>query len=550
MRSIDAVGCDGGIAHAVAFLKGGKKKRKKETARRVELLIGSQAPASTNPTSESSNSVPLDQDGGRNSIAADDEFACLLPARVALEHPDASVRLHAVKRLLDDVEMAASTEADDVHSLSFDSGDAIDVCRSLLRRFLADNDSGVAAAAAGTIRRLIAEDIVSEEDIFGDAESIQSVIGGLLKWSVLDDIPSRSSLLLDVTGSEHVPTECDDFADKLESQPPSDPIEAMCCALALAGLAASTLLNAIDDEDVYSSTTESEGEVLRVLLIYICAHLDITSDGLDEEECINACELIHNAAAFALIHAISEDKEEQSDSICDIQEKASRLICENETCLAVLLRTCSGHDPSSTDGERADVDENMERRYMWACLFCMSKELLGSEQQVIGNNLAQNVLTVIHHILGMSGVNGDLTDREAAALLGHLVPCVASIISHNPTVLPAALIDLCASASLIAYDKVLRPAILYLFGSTSIDTDEEDVPGVGVTSNLYPVAILLEAASRYGVEEIAVTRLVNISCACMSKEKHYLASRRYYQRSCPSSIAFVAFLPIGQGVSD
>ena len=270
MRSIDAVGCDGGIAHAVAFLKGGKKKRKKETARRVELLIGSQAPASTNPTGESSNSVPLDQDGGRNSIAADDEFACLLPARVALEHPDASVRLHAVKRLLDDVEMAASTEADDVHSLSFDSGDAIDVCRSLLRRFLADNDSGVAAAAAGTIRRLIAEDIVSEEDIFGDAESIQSVIGGLLKWSVLDDIPSRSSLLLDVTGSEHVPTECDDFADKLESQPPSDPIEAMCCALALAGLAASTLLNAIDDEDLQLNYRERRRSAQSSAHLYLC----------------------------------------------------------------------------------------------------------------------------------------------------------------------------------------------------------------------------------------------------------------------------------------
>ena len=270
MRSIDAVGCDGGIAHAVALLKGGKKKRKKETARRVELLIGSQAPASTNPTSESSNSVPLDQDGGRNSIAADDEFACLLPARVALEHPDASVRLHAVKRLLDDVEMAASTEADDVHSLSFDSGDAIDVCRSLLRRFLADNDSGVAAAAAGTIRRLIAEDIVSEEDIFGDAESIQSVIGGLLKWSVLDDIPSRSSLLLDVTGSEYVPTECDDFADKLESQPPSDPIEAMCCALALAGLAASTLLNAIDDEDLQLNYRERRRSAQSSTHLYLC----------------------------------------------------------------------------------------------------------------------------------------------------------------------------------------------------------------------------------------------------------------------------------------
>jgi len=526
VRSIDAVGCDGGIAHAVALLKGGKKKRKKEAARRVELLIGSQVPASANPTAEASNSAPLDQDSARNSAASDDEFARLLPARVALEHPDASVRLHAVKRLLDDVEMAALTEADDTCGPSFDSGDAIDVCRSLLRRFIADDDSGVAAAAAGAIQRLIAEDIVREEDIFGDTESIQSVIGGLLKWSVLDDIPSRASLLLDVTDSEQedkdTPTEYDQLADKLESQPPSDPIEAMCCALALAGLAASTLFNAIDDEDIYSPAIESEGELLRVLLVYICAHLDITSNGLGEEKCVDACELIHDAAASALIHAISEDNEEESDSICDIQEKASQLICDNENCLAVLLRTCSGYDLSSTDGERADVDKNMERRYMWACLYCMSKGILGrddaaeesGEEHVIGNSLEQNVLTIIHHILGMSGVNDDLTDREAAALLGHLIPCFASIINHNPTMLPAAFIDLCASASLTAYDKVSRPAILYLFGAS--DTHEGDLSAA--TSNLSPVAILLEAASRHGVEEVAVTRLVSIACVCMSKE--------------------------------
>lgn len=524
LRSVDAVGCDAGIAHAVALLKGGKKKRRKEAAHRIELLIGTQAPASANPTGEASKSEPLNQDDNTNSTADDgDEFARLLPARVALEHPDASIRLHAVKRLLDDVETAASTEADGESSPEFDSDDAVDVCRSLLRRFLADDDSGVAAAAAGTIRRLVAEDVVGEEDIFGDAESIYSVISGLLKWSVLDDIPSKASLLLDVTDVDQEFTEYDKFADKLEGQPPSDPIEAMCCALALAGLAASTLLNAIDDEDVYSPAIESEGELLRILLIYICAHLDITSDGLDEEKCIDACEIIHDAAASALIHAIAEDVEEDSDSICDIQEKASQLICDNENCLAVLLRTCSGHAPSSADVGRIDVDKNMERRYMWACLHCMSKGVLGDgdqeeengEEYGIGSSLEQNILTVIHHILEISAEKDDLTDREAAALLGHLVPCFASIINHNPTMLPAALIDLCTSTSTTAYDKVSKPAILYLFGVT--DTDDE-ANGSAATTNLSPVAILLEAASRHGVEEIAITRLVSLACVSMSKD--------------------------------
>ena len=524
LRSVDAVGCDAGIAHAVALLKGGKKKRRKEAARRIELLIGTQAPASANPTGEAQRSEPLNQDDKSSSpAAASDEFARLLPARVALEHPDASIRLHAVKRLLDDVETAASTEADGESSPDFDSDDAVDVGRSLLRRFLADDDSGVAAAAAGAIRRLVAEDIVREEDIFGDAESIYSVISGLLKWSVLDDIPSKASLLLDVTDIDQDLTEYDKCADKLEGQPPADPIEAMCCALALAGLAASTLLNAIDDEDVFSQAIESEGELLRILLIYICAHLDITSDGLDEEKCIDACQVIHDAAASALIHAIAEDIEEESDSICDIQEKASQLICDNENCLAVLLRTCSGHTPDSVDVGQIEIDKNMERRYMWACLHCMCKGILGDgdqeeengEEYGIGGSLEQNILTVINHILEISGEKDNLTDREAAALLGHLVPCFASIINNNPTMLPAALIDLCTSTSTTAYDKVSKPAILYLFGVT--DVNDEGGGSAGAT-NLSPVAILLEAASRHGVEEIAITRLVSIACMSMSKD--------------------------------
>ena len=526
LRSADAVGCDAGIAHAVALLKSGKKKRRKEAAQRIELLIGTQAPASANPTGEASRSELLNQNDNSDSTdAAGDEFARLLPARVALEHPDASIRLHAVKRLLDDLETAASTEADGESIPDFDSDGAVDVCRSLLRRFLADDDSGVAAAAAGAIRRLVAEDVVREEDIFGDAESIYSAIRGLLKWSVLDDIPSKASLLLDATDIDEGLTEYDKFADRLEGQPPSDPIEAMCCALALAGLAASTLLNAIDDEDVYSEAIESEGELLRILLICICAHLDITSDGLDEEKCIDACEVIHDAAASALIHAIAEDVEDESDSICDIQEKASQLICDNENCLAVLLRTCSGHAPSSADVERIDVDKNMERRYMWACLHCMSKGVLGDGDQEedseedygIGSSLEQNILTVIQHILEISAEKDDLTDREAAVLLGHLVPCFASIINHNPTMLPAALIDLCTSTSTTAYDKVSKPAILYLFGVTDTD-DEADGSATSITTNLSPVAILLEAASRHGVEEIAITRLVSIACASMSRE--------------------------------
>jgi hypothetical protein len=527
LRSVDAIGCDAGIAHAVALLKGGKRKRKKEAARRIELLIGTQAPTSANPAGDALRCEPMGQ-GASDSAAGGDEFARLLPARVALEHPDASIRLHAVKRLLDDVETAALTETDGDSSLTFDSNDAVDVCRSLMRRFLADDDSGVAAAAAGAIRRLVAEDIVREEEIFGNTESIQSVISGLLKWSVLDDVPSKASLFLDATDSDqedkdtHI--EYDKFADKLESQPPSDPIEAMCCALALAGLAASTLLNAMDDEDVYSPTIESEGEFLRVLLVYICAHLDITSDGLDEEKCINACELIHDAAASALIHAIADDNEEDIDSICDIQEKASQHIRDNENCLAVLLRSCFSRGPSSENAERIDIDKTMERRYMWACLFCMSEGVSdgddktkegGVEDGVGGSCLEQNILTVIHHILEMSGENDDLTDREAAALLGHLVPCFASIINHNPSMLPAALIDLCTLTSPTAYDKVSRPGILYLFGATDADGEAGES---AATSNLSPVAIMLEAASRYGVKEIAVTRLISIACVCMSEE--------------------------------
>ena len=515
LRSVDTAGCDAGIAHAVAFLKKGNKRKKKHAARRVELLLGKQSPAPKNVISEVSGE-PTDS-SGLNASPVDDEFVRLLPARVALEHPDASVRLTAVKRLVNECEAAASTEAnedDGETNSSLNNDAAVDICQSLLRRFVADDDSGVAASAADALRRLIAEEIVSEMNVFADDDKIQDAISGLLKWSVLDDIPSKctdvSSFKEDDEDQEL--SEGNGPADRLDASPPADPIEAMCGGLALAGLAASSLLRTIDDEDVFSPQIDHEGELLRTLLIYIGAHLDIASSGLGEEICRAACELICNAAASALIHAVAWDQETDCD--VNIQDKATQLLCGDDNCLAVLLRTCCG-DTSKKAGE---IDKNVERRYMWACLNSMVDGLdgcNGSDRSKEDDNdddsrnrmLAQNVLSVIRCILETFGgaPSQHVSLCEASVLIGRLVSCLASIISDDPTMIPPALIDLCSVPSSIAYDMVSKPAVLLLFGATD-DTAE---------TKLSSVAILMEAASRHG-DEMATSRLIALANACLS----------------------------------
>ena len=190
LRTVDPSGSDAGIAHAVSSLKGKKKKKKQVVAERLELLLGKQSISSSN------NKAKAFTDGGSADAAAavDDEFLRLLPARVALEHPDSPIRLDAIKRILSECEEGASTDNEMVEDSDGPGLDeVISMCRSLLRRYVADDDSGVAAAAASAIRRLVAEGIVEEEDLFADDDAIRNVITGLLKWSVLDVLPSKSS---------------------------------------------------------------------------------------------------------------------------------------------------------------------------------------------------------------------------------------------------------------------------------------------------------------------------------------------------------------------
>mmetsp|Transcript_2575 Transcript_2575/g.5440 ORF Transcript_2575/g.5440 Transcript_2575/m.5440 type:complete len:2560 (+) Transcript_2575:317-7996(+) len=514
LQSVDASGCDAGIAHSVALLKSGKTKMKGHAARRVELLLGKQSPATISESSLENTACD-----GANSSAIDDEFVRLLPARVALEHPQASVRLTAVKRLLDECEAAASLETNAVveNDRSVGADLAVDTCRSLLRRFVSDDDSGIAAAGAAAIRRLIAEGIASEEDVFADDDAIRYAINGLQRWSVLEDLPSKYTgiALFETDDEDHEQSESSDISNRLYAAPHVDPIEAMCGGLALAGLAASSLLSAIDDEDVHSPQIESEGELLRVLLIYIGAHLDIASDGLGGEECRAACELICEAAASALIHAVAGDEENDSDA--NILDKATELIFDDDNCLAVLLRTCL-NDPAN---ESENINKNFERRYMWACLNSMVHSLDGrsdsdstfedDDDNDYGNStLAQNVLRVVHYILESYGdvCVQQVSLREATVLIGHLVSCLASIINNDPTMIPAAIIDLCSISSSSAYDMVSKPVVLLLFGARD-DTAE---------TNLSSVAILMEAACRHGIDEMAAARLIALAIACLSND--------------------------------
>ena len=512
LRSVGTVGCDIGIARAVSLLsvskiKSGKEKGlSRKAGKRIELLIGNRGVVQQNSAivEEQKSAADIKEEDG-------DGFVHLLPARVALEHPNATVRLNAIERLLAEIEETTAEDrevngniAEKVEGKYIARDRAVNLCHSLLRRFGADDDSGVAASSAATVRRLAAEGIVAEGDIFNDIEAVLNVIKGLLKWSVLDDVPSRAFELDVDNGDLNDEIDVDDtrssvLANKLESLPPSDPLEAMCNALGLAGLAAAAILRGIDDESVGGgSQVEDKGDAFQTLLLLIGAHMDITMDGLGDEDCKAACARICNAAAAALIHAVAQD--EESDSSFNIEEKATELLYHDENCLAILLRTCSMREDAS---ELLRTDEkSMERRYLWACLTGMTDSI--HEDDGEHDNLTKNVIAVINQIL-KSFEMSENTDREALSLLRHLDACFLSIINKDPSSLPAIIIELCSVDSSAAYEKVSKPAILCIFERIQ-----------STPTSWSSVGILMEAAARHGVDEVAITRIVKLAGECVS----------------------------------
>ena len=121
LRAVDPPGADAGVARAVKEADGSLSPK---TLAALDAVVGGPAGSSAGPAS------PSEQQGG--AIPAG------IPPRVALEHPDSSVRRAAVESIVATLAAAAADENAE--------GDE-DLAQSLLHRFTSDDDISVAIKA-------------------------------------------------------------------------------------------------------------------------------------------------------------------------------------------------------------------------------------------------------------------------------------------------------------------------------------------------------------------------------------------------------------------
>jgi hypothetical protein len=144
LRSTASIGCDIGVAHAVTKASHETKGTKSKSCEEIgALLEGAGIKNADIPRSKTHGPVDNTKSGTQSNA-----FDRLLPARVALEHPNSTLRLNAIANL----------------ALESDSDDGfVETAEALIRRYTFDDNVSVATAAAQALTKFVKNEKISDE---------------------------------------------------------------------------------------------------------------------------------------------------------------------------------------------------------------------------------------------------------------------------------------------------------------------------------------------------------------------------------------------------
>uniref|UniRef100_A0A7S2ELE7 HEAT repeat-containing protein 1 n=2 Tax=Ditylum brightwellii TaxID=49249 RepID=A0A7S2ELE7_9STRA len=487
---------------------------------------------STLSSSSASNGMDIDDDVDKES---GDNLVNILPPRVALEHPDASVRLVAIQRLVNE-------ELDNALEEKEDSNDLV---QSLLRRIASDSEECV-VAAAGRALEFFEKNVIKNEAKGDDDSEIMSIftkdpissaeyiLAALRKLSIFDVVNYKTEDSSPKKKKKHrkrKENEEDSAADEdksikrtalsLDTDVSKDRIDAICTTLYLAGSTISAIIldkkeNIMDDDSDNGDGDDDDDEeysldMLHQLVCSVAAHLDLTV-GIDIEEGDNVTQIEH-VASLALLRGLSslpEDNENDNEKP-SIEAKVMSIISSNEVCTDALRRYCkaaSGNNGELQKGSGKKIDAAI-LRFMGLSLISHVDAIESSttvpKDKNDGNHL-QDALSTIISILRLCGDSlkkGDGIPCNIKFLLKKLQPCLNAAVKSDVYQLPDIFIDLASVESSLAYNLVSAKAMSFIL-IDNVDT-------------ISPVMLLMEACSRQGVDSFVVVRLIGIASEITGK---------------------------------
>lgn len=165
LKTVNSTDCDIGVAFSVKKVSSLEDKNEKTTSLKSVRTLLEAAGFIDEYQSKS------DRGQEENLMDTIDDFDLMLPASVALEHSSQHLRLSAVSKLILDANRDGVTDK---------------VIVPLVRRYVSDDDTSVASAAAEALITIILND-PSSEIVFLQKEVIQDIAFGLKKWIELGD---------------------------------------------------------------------------------------------------------------------------------------------------------------------------------------------------------------------------------------------------------------------------------------------------------------------------------------------------------------------------
>lgn len=169
IHQVSRLGCDLGVATTVSLWDANDTKGKAQMRQLLRESFGSK------DIVQEDNEAAIDSKEKMGS--APTELIDFVPPRIALEHPDSSVRKKAIKKLMLRFQQANQPEEDNDR-----------IASALLRRAAVDDDVEVAADA------LTAFLFLAKEDLTTYVPSVEDAISVTRQWSLLWRVPKQKKL--------------------------------------------------------------------------------------------------------------------------------------------------------------------------------------------------------------------------------------------------------------------------------------------------------------------------------------------------------------------
>eukprot|EP00559_Dactyliosolen_fragilissimus_P007068 CAMPEP_0184859192 /NCGR_PEP_ID=MMETSP0580-20130426/4196_1 /TAXON_ID=1118495 /ORGANISM="Dactyliosolen fragilissimus" /LENGTH=2583 /DNA_ID=CAMNT_0027355677 /DNA_START=18 /DNA_END=7769 /DNA_ORIENTATION=+ len=504
LRAIDSAGCDIGIMRAVNTIASNDRIGEKGlSAQRVVqflqstgekgFMVGSSQVASL---SENTAKINVVSKSAKKDISQSESQSFLdqmLPSRVALEHANATVRLDAIRRIVEDSKISENIRSDSDamdHDPQVDHKD--DDGKALLRRIVYDDNIEVCFEASNAVCSLLSQNNFSAR-FFNENSVINDILLSLHKWSVLDKQSKEEKNKMEANDSKGERSG-KMYTDNLFKER----CNILCNVLKIAAMPAKEIANLSSNEGTNKvSDMGTKHQNLELLVEGIVSHIHLK--GYLDNQKSNSFSHVEISARESFLQISQEDIHSSN-----IDERALLSVSTNVTCVH-LAQNCLqklSDEAGFISYEESIISAEIElkQRFLWTYIQSATLRMKRSKDRApleLSMRISLRILGGLEnrfmHILSCKKIISNFVDCLKAC-------SVLLIKDNNYDKIIELFNGLCSISS---FDKVEK-FLISLIKSIGITINEKS------NCNFAGIVLMLEAVSQPNNETKTTVQLIKL----------------------------------------